>query len=58
MPVLPQLNFAPLFLLHEAGVAAKAVTDPISDTRGSAAYKRDMAGVFVQRALDQAWQNA
>ncbi len=45
-------------LLREAGEAAKAVTDPISDTRGSAAYKRDMAGVFVQRALDQAWQQA
>ncbi len=45
-------------LLREAGAAAKAITDPISDTRGSAAYKRDMAGVFVQRALDQAWQQA
>lgn len=45
-------------LLREAGAAAKAATDPISDTRGSAAYKRDMAGVFVRRALGQAWQNA
>jgi carbon-monoxide dehydrogenase medium subunit len=45
-------------LLREAGAVAKAVTDPISDTRGSAAYKRDMAGVFVKRALDQAWQDA
>ena len=45
-------------LLREAGAAAKAITDPISDTRGSAAYKRDMAGVFVQRALDQAWRQA
>ncbi len=28
--------------------------DPISDVRGSAAYKRDMAVVFVRRALTQA----
>lgn len=45
-------------LLREAGAAAQAITDPMSDTRGSAAYKRAMAGVFVQRALDQAWQQA
>ena len=45
-------------LLREAGVAAQQVTDPMSDTRGSAAYKRSMAGVFVRRALDQAWQEA
>jgi aerobic carbon-monoxide dehydrogenase medium subunit len=45
-------------LLREAGAVAKAATDPISDTRGSASYKRDMAGVFVQRALDQAWHYA
>lgn len=45
-------------LLRAAGEAAKRVTDPISDSRGSAAYKRSMAGVFVKRALDQAWQQA
>ncbi len=45
-------------LLGDAGAAAQAATDPISDTRGSAAYKRAMAGVFVQRALSQAWRNA
>ncbi len=45
-------------LLGDAGAAAQAATDPISDTRGSAAYKRAMARVFVQRALSQAWQNA
>jgi CO/xanthine dehydrogenase FAD-binding subunit len=28
--------------------------DPTSDFRGSAAYKRDMAVVFVQRALTRA----
>ena len=45
-------------LAREAGVLAQQVTDPISDTRGSAEYKRAMAGVFVRRALEQAWQRA
>lgn len=45
-------------LLRQAGAAAQAITDPLSDTRGSAAYKRSMAGVFVRRALGQAWQQA
>jgi aerobic carbon-monoxide dehydrogenase medium subunit len=45
-------------LLCEAGAVAQEATDPISDTRGSAAYKRSMAGVFVRRALQQAWQQA
>jgi len=45
-------------LLHEAGAVAQQQTDPISDTRGSADYKRAMAGVFVRRALEQAWQQA
>ncbi len=45
-------------LLREAGATAQEITDPITDTRGSAAYKRSMAGVFVRRALDQAWQYA
>jgi carbon-monoxide dehydrogenase medium subunit len=45
-------------LLREAGAAAQEITDPLSDTRGSAAYKRSMAGVFVRRALGQAWQQA
>jgi carbon-monoxide dehydrogenase medium subunit len=45
-------------LLREAGAAAQQQTDPISDTRGSAEYKRAMAGVFVRRALEQAWQHA
>ena len=39
-----------------AASAAMEVTDPLSDTRGSAAYKRSMAGVFVRRALEDAWQ--
>jgi carbon-monoxide dehydrogenase medium subunit len=45
-------------LLREAGAVAQEATDPISDTRGSAAYKRSMAGVFVRRALEEAWQQA
>jgi carbon-monoxide dehydrogenase medium subunit len=45
-------------LLREAASAAQSITDPLSDTRGSAAYKRAMAGVFVRRALEQAWQQA
>ncbi len=45
-------------VLREAAAAAQQVTDPISDTRGSADYKRAMAGVFVRRALEQAWQQA
>ena len=45
-------------LLREAGAAAQEATDPLSDTRGSASYKRSMAGVFVRRALDQAWGQA
>ncbi len=28
--------------------------DPVSDFRGSAAYKKDMAAVFVRRALEKA----
>jgi len=40
--------------LAEAGEKAKEAVDPISDFRGSAAYKREMAGVFVRRALEKA----
>ncbi len=45
-------------LLREVGAAAQRITDPISDARGSADYKRAMAGVFVRRAMEQAWQRA
>jgi carbon-monoxide dehydrogenase medium subunit len=38
----------------EAGEKAKGVVDPVSDFRGSAAYKKDMAAVFVRRALEKA----
>ena len=45
-------------LLHAAGEAVKGVVDPLSDHRGSAAYKREMAGVMIRRALTQAWEAA
>ena len=40
--------------LRAAAEKAKQAVDPISDFRGSAAYKREMAGVFVRRALEKA----
>ena len=40
--------------LREAGEKAKQAVDPISDFRGSAAYKKEMAGVLVRRALEKA----
>ena len=33
---------------------AKEAVDPVSDFRGSAGYKKEMAGVFVRRALEKA----
>ena len=45
-------------LLEAAGDAVKAGVDPLSDHRGSTAYKREMAAVMVRRALTQAWEAA
>jgi len=45
-------------LLRGAGEAVKGAVDPLSDHRGSAAYKREMAGVMVGRALTRAWDAA
>ena len=45
-------------LLQEVGAAARQLTDPVSDCRGSDRYKRAMTGVFVGRAIDQAWERA
>ncbi len=45
-------------LLHAVGEAVKGEVDPLSDHRGSAAYKRAMAAVMVGRALTQAWEAA
>lgn len=44
--------------IREAAEKGKAATDPLSDHRGSAAYKKDMAGVHVRRALEQALRSA
>jgi len=41
-------------VLREAAVLVANAVDPTSDFRGSAAYKRDMAVVFVRRALEHA----
>ena len=45
-------------LFHEMAAVAQQLTDPMSDPRGSADYKRAMVAVFVRRALDQAWSRA
>jgi len=45
-------------VLRAAGEAAKTAVDPLSDHRGSAAYKREMTAVMVGRALTQAWEAA
>lgn len=41
--------------LDEAASRVPAEVDPVSDLRGSAAYRREMARVFVRRALAEAW---
>lgn len=41
----------------EAAEKAKEAVDPVSDFRGSAGYKKEMAGVFVRRALERALAN-
>jgi carbon-monoxide dehydrogenase medium subunit len=45
-------------MLRAAGEAAKGEVDPLTDHRGSAAYKREMTAVMVGRALTQAWEAA
>jgi aerobic carbon-monoxide dehydrogenase medium subunit len=45
-------------ILQTAGAAARSSVDPLSDHRGSAAYKREMTAVMVERALAQAWDAA
>ena len=45
-------------LLQAVGEAVKGEVDPLSDHRGSAAYKREMTAVMLGRALTQAWDAA
>ena len=39
--------------IRDAAELVRGVTDPISDARGSAEYKRDMAVVFTRRLLER-----
>ena len=43
--------------LREAAEKVRQAVDPVSDFRGSAAYKKEMAVVFVRRALEAALNN-
>ena len=45
-------------ILRDASALVADEVDPIADFRGSPEYKRDMAVVFVQRALEQALTQA
>ncbi|MEM1965332.1 MAG: xanthine dehydrogenase family protein subunit M [Candidatus Caldarchaeum sp.] len=45
-------------LIEEAAKAAAAMSDPSSDLRGSAEYKREMARVFTRRSLNKAFERA
>ena len=45
-------------LFSRAGAAASSDSTPIDDLRGSASYKRDMAGVLTRRTLDIAFHEA
>ncbi len=45
-------------IFKDAAELVRDAVDPISDFRGSAKYKRDMAVVFVRRALEQAAERA
>ena len=42
-------------LIREAGVKAAGATEPESDYHASAEYRKDMARVFTQRSLQEAW---
>jgi CO/xanthine dehydrogenase FAD-binding subunit len=43
---------------REAARPVHALAEPMSDVRGSAAYKREMAVEYAARALMTAWQRA
>ncbi len=44
--------------LERAGAAASAACDPIDDMRGTAEYRRKVAGVLVRRAATTAGERA
>lgn len=44
--------------IKRAAESAKAITDPATDGRGTAEYRREMAGVMTARALAKAAQRA
>jgi carbon-monoxide dehydrogenase medium subunit len=45
-------------ILRERVQGVRAAADPVSDVRGSATYKREMAVEFAYRALAKAWKRA
>lgn len=45
-------------LLDKASSLTMESADPVSDYRGSAIYRRSMAGVVVRRAISKVWQQA
>jgi carbon-monoxide dehydrogenase medium subunit len=45
-------------VLREAAAEVRDEIDPIADARGTSEYKRDMAAVFVRRALEEAFERA
>jgi CO/xanthine dehydrogenase FAD-binding subunit len=45
-------------LLRASVQGVRAAVEPVSDVRGSATYKREMAVEFTCRALAKAWKRA
>ena len=45
-------------LLRTASEAVMSEVEPVGDFRGSAEYRREMAGVLARRALEAAWKRA
>ncbi len=45
-------------LISDAADAAAAESRPVSDLRGSAAYRRDMTRVLTRRAVTEAFRRA
>lgn len=45
-------------LFREVAERYAAAADPVGDVRGSAGYRKQMVGVFVRRALQDAWEGS